>query len=187
MSKNKSSERRKRYFIRKGFQIAFILKFCSLLLMGVIISTGLLFLFSRDTLTSSFQQSELVIKNTAIAILPTAVYTNLVTLGLIAIATIIVLLFISHKLAGPLFRFDKEIKEIGEGNLTTVVTLRNKDQITDLAATLNHMTGSLRDKVLSIQKEVAHSIETASQENASERLMQELNYLHKRIGEHFKI
>ena len=187
MAKKKSAERRKRYFIRRSFQTAFILKFCSLLLMGVMISTALLFLFSRDTLTSSFQHSELVIENTATAILPTAVFTNLVTLGLIAIATIIVVLFVSHKLAGPLFRFDKEIKEIAEGNLTTVVTLRSKDQITDLAETLNHMTGSLRDKILSIQKDVAQSIETASQENASDRLIQELNQLQTRIGEHFTV
>ena len=187
MTTHQTSERRKHYFVRKGFQVRFILKFCSLLLIGVILSTGLLFLFSRDTLTSSFQQSRLVIENTALAILPTAVYTNLVTLGLIAIATIIVILFISHKLAGPLFRFDKEIKKIGEGDLTTVVTLRNKDQITDLADTLNKMTASLREKILSIQEGVAQSIERASQENASEKLNEQLNHLHKQIGEHFKV
>lgn len=187
MAKNKSAERRKRYFVKKRFQTTFILKFCALLLGGVIISTALLFLFTRGTLTSSFQRSELVIENTAAAILPTAVYTNLVTLGLIAAATIIVVLFVSHKLAGPLFRFDKEINEIAEGNLTTVVTLRSRDQMTDLADTLNHMTGSLRDKVRSIQKDVAHAIETASQENASDRLMQELNQLQTRIGAHFTV
>ena len=118
MSQGKKPYTRSHYFIKKDFQTKFILKFCLLLLAGVIVSTGLLFLFSQDSLTSSFQNSRLVIKNTALAILPTVVYTGLITLALLAIATIIVTLFISHRIAGPMFRFEKELKEIGEGNLT---------------------------------------------------------------------
>ena len=88
MSEDKQSQRRRDYFVKKGFQFRFILKFCLLVFIGVVISTGLLFLFSQDTLTSSFQQSRLVIKNTGLAILPYVVYTNLITLGLITLATI---------------------------------------------------------------------------------------------------
>ena len=187
MSKNIKSEKRKHYFVMKGFQLKFMLQFCILVLIGVTLSTGLLFLFSRDTLTSSFQQSRLVIKNTAFAILPTAIYTNLVTLALIAIAAIIVILFISHKLAGPLFRFEKELKEIGQGDLTTVVRLRKKDQITRLADTLNEMTANLRDKIITIQKDVEQAIETASEVNVPEELRVQLNQLHQQIGTTFKI
>ena len=111
MSKDKKSNRRKNYFIKKGFQVRFILKFCSLVLVSVIMSTGLLFLFSRGTLTTSYQQSRLIIRNTASAILPTTIYINLVILGLITLATIVIILIISHKLAGPLFRFEKELKD----------------------------------------------------------------------------
>lgn len=187
MSKDKKSNRRKNYFIKKGFQIRFILKFCSLVLIGVIMSTGLLFLFSRGTLTSSYQQSRLIIRNTASAILPTTIYINLVILGLITLATIVIILIISHKLAGPLFRFEKELKEIGKGNLTTVISLRKKDQIADLAGSLNNMTDSLRDRVLAIQKEVEHLTETASQVNAPEEIVEQLNQLHQKIVSNFKI
>ena len=75
--------RRRHYFINKDFQLRFILKFCLLILCGVLVSTGLLFLFSQDTLTSTYEQSRLVIKNTSLAILPAAVYTNLITLPLL--------------------------------------------------------------------------------------------------------
>ena len=106
MARQKPQFRRRNYFVKKDFQLGFIVKFCALVLLGVVISTGLLLFFSQDTLTSSFQQSRLVIRNTAWAILPAALLTNLITLGLISFATILVTLFISHKLAGPLFRFD---------------------------------------------------------------------------------
>lgn len=186
MSENRHPYRRRHYFIKKEFQFKFILKFCLIILVGVIFSTGLLFLFSQGTLTSSFQQSRLVIKNTASAILPAVIYTNLITLGLITLATIVVTIFISHKIAGPMFRFEKDLKEIGEGDLTKNIGLRKKDQLTDMAVSLNKMIASLHDKVLAIQSDVEHLLESASEQNAPERLIQELTYLHNKIKSNFK-
>ena len=186
MSQNRHSYRR-HYFIKKDFQFKFIFKFCLTILMGAIVATGLLFLFTQDTLTSSFQHSRLVIRNTALAILPAAIYTNLITLGLITLATIIVTLFISHKLAGPLFRFEKELREIGEGNLTKVIKLRKKDQITNMADGLNKMSASLREKVLAIQTEVAQLLDSASKQNAPQELIEGIKDLNQKIQTNFKI
>ena len=187
MSQHGLSYRRRNYFVKKGFQSNFILKFCLIVLIGAILSTGLLFLFSQGTLTSSFQQSKLVIKNTSLAILPAVIYTNLITLGLITLATIAVTLFVSHKIAGPLFRFEKELKEIREGDLTGNIMLRRKDQITDMADGLNKMTASLHGKVLDIRTGVEHLIESASKQNVPQELIEELNHLHQKIEMNFKI
>lgn len=186
MSQNRNPYKRRHYFIKKGFQFKFILKFCLIILIGVIISTGLLFLFSQGTLTSSFHQSRLVIKNTALAILPAVIYTNLITLGLITLATIIVTVFISHKIAGPMFRFEKDLEEIGAGDLTKNVTLRKKDQITDMAESLNKMIGSLHEKVFTIQTDVEHLLESASKQNAPKLLIEGLNHLKQEIKSNFK-
>jgi methyl-accepting chemotaxis protein len=188
MQRNKVSKfKRRQYFIQKDFQFKFILKFCIVLLVGVIISTGLLFLFSKDTLTSSFNQSRLVIKNTAFAILPSVFLSNLITLGLISIAAIVVTLLVSHKLAGPLFRFQKELNLIGEGDLTQAVRLREKDQITPMAESLNQMRINLQEKVLSIKKEVEKIIESASGQDVSEELVDQLNHLNQKIESNFKV
>lgn len=187
MSQDKQLYKRKSYFVKKDFQFRFILKFCIILLIGVIISTGLLFLFSQKTLTSSFEQSRLIIKNTGLAILPSVLYTNLITLGLITLATIIVTLFVSHKIAGPMFRFEKELKEIGGGDFTRRVTLREKDQITDMADRLNNMIASLQDKVIDIRTEVEHVRKSASTQNAPKTLIDELNKLHQKIESSFKV
>ena len=184
---NKQSYKRSSYFIKKEFQFKFILRFCLLVLIGAVISTGLLFLFSQGTLTSSFQQSRLIIKNTGLAILPSVVYTNLITLALITLATIIVTLFVSHKVAGPMFRFEKELKAIGEGDLTKKIMLRKKDQIKDMADCLNNMVVSLREKILDIQTEVEHIRNFASQQSAPEDLVEELQQLHHKIQRSFNI
>lgn len=187
MSQNESSYKRRHYFIKKEFQFKFILKFCLLILAGSIISIGLLLFFSQGTLTSSFHQSRLVIENTFSAILPAVIYTNLITLGLISLASIVVTLFVSHKMAGPLFRFEKDLKEIGEGDLTKSINLREKDQMTDIAESLNTMTASLHGRVLDIQADVEQLLESASRQDAPQELIDELGRLKQKIGTSFKI
>ena len=179
--------RRRHYFIKRGFQAGFILKFCLLVLLGVIISTGLLFLFSQGSLTSSFDQSKLTIEETSFAILPAAIYTSLITLGLISLATIAVTLFVSHKLAGPMFRFEADLKVIGKGDLTKEIRLRKKDQFMDLVDSLNTMTGGLREKVLDIQDGLDRLAETASAQNASREMIDGLKDLQQMIKTNFKL
>jgi len=86
-----------------------------------------------------------------------------------------------------MFRFEKELKEIGQGNLTKSIRLRNKDQITDMATDLNSMTASLHDKVTAIQNDVEQVIEFASKQNASEKIIEELRHLDQSIHKHFKL
>ena len=187
MIDEKKPYKRSRYFVKKGFQFTFILKFSLIVLAGVMISTALLLFFSQDTLTSSFNQSRLVVKNTGQAILPFVVYTNLITLVLITLATVIVTLFVSHKIAGPMYRFEEDLRAIGEGDLTKKVMLRKKDQITDMAVSVNNMIAALREKVLDIQTEAEHVLESATRQNAPEGLIEELSHLHQKIGSHFRI
>ncbi|MDY6842810.1 MAG: hypothetical protein SVW57_01775 [Thermodesulfobacteriota bacterium] len=178
---------RRNYLVKKEFQVAFIMKFCLLLVVGILISTGLLFLFSQSSLTSSFQNSKLVIENTGLAILPSVVYTNLIIFALLSMVTVLLTLFISHKIAGPMFRFEKELKEIAQGNLTQKILLRKKDQINEIADCLNNMTESLREKVFRIRTEVEGILESASHHNVPQDLIEKLNHLHQDIESSFKI
>jgi len=187
MFQNKAQKKRRQYFIKKDFQFRFILKFCLLVLVGGVISTGLLFYLSSGTLTSSFHNSRLVVSETSFAILPAVLYTNLITLGLIVLATIGATLFVSHKIAGPLYRFELEMKDIGEGDLTKSIKLRQKDQISEMAKSLNKMVAGLREKVLAIQSDLNTTIQTASNQEVPENLIGELTHLNRKIGSSFKV
>jgi methyl-accepting chemotaxis protein len=107
-------------------------------------------------------------------------------LGLVTLATIVVTLFVSHKIAGPMFRFEKELKQVTEGDLTKRVVLRKKDQITDMAESLNDMISSLHEKLLDIQTDVERIRQSASKQNAPKELIEELNKLHQNIANNFK-
>ena len=188
MSKDKVGNiKRRQHFVQKEFQSKFILKFCMVSFTGIIISIGLLFLFSKNTLTSSFEQSKLVIKNTASAILPSVFLSHLIALVLITLLAIVVTLLISHKLAGPLFRFQKELREIGEGNLTQVIKLRKNDQVKAMADSLNQMRTNLQNKILAIKEEVEQIIESASGQDIPPDLSKRLDNLNQKIRNNFKV
>ena len=186
MVQDAQSYQRRNYFIKKGFQVRFIIKFCLLMLLGIVISTGLLFVFSQGTLTSSFQNSRLVIENTSLAILPAIIYTSLITLCLLTLATILVTLFISHKIAGPMFRFEKDLKEIGQGNLTKKVMLRRKDQAAELAGSITEMAALLREKVVNIRQGLEKVLESARAQNAPTGVVEGLEHLLQDIRDNLK-
>ena len=187
MSTKKHAYKRRQVYIKKGFQFKFMLRFCLVILVGAVISTALLLALSQGTLTSSFQDSRLVIRETSTAILPAVLYTNLITLGLITLASILVTLFVSHKIAGPLYRFELEINQIAEGDLTRKIHLRQNDQITDIAKCLNKMTGSLNNKLGVIRNSVDELARSAADQQDVNVLTEQLNSLGQKIDSAFII
>ncbi|MCF8062650.1 MAG: HAMP domain-containing protein, partial [Deltaproteobacteria bacterium] len=121
------------------------------------------------------------------AILPAVIYTNLITLALVTVATVFVVLYVSHKIAGPLFRFEKELAEIAEGDLTKVIHLRRKDEVTDMADSLNRMTASLRERLEELQGELDEAAAIAREENASDRLVEKLKDAQTTVHGRFKV
>ena len=98
--------RRRTYFIKKKFQRNFIIKFCVLAIAGAIISGAIVYMMSKSTVTTTFENSRLTIKSTADFILPAVLLSTFVFVVFIGIATVLVTLFASHKIAGPLYRME---------------------------------------------------------------------------------
>ena len=137
-------ERRRNYYINKKFQRNFIIKFCSLVALGSVISAAVIYEMSKATVTTTFENSRLAIKTTADFILPTVLLSGAVVIVVIGVATIIITLFTSHKIAGPLYRMDKDVQEVAAGNLAKRFNLRQGDEIRPLAESLDRMAERLR-------------------------------------------
>ena len=185
MDVNQRGYTRRHYAVKKGFQASFILKFCLLLLGGMVLSTLLLLLMSQDTLTSSFQDSRLVIQATSEAILPGLVTTNLITIVVVTVAAAAVLLFVSHRIAGPLYRLEKEITRIGEGDLSVQVSLRRKDQIGELAQTLNMATSQVHTKVFHLAEKLNEARALAAREGSCQETLALLDQLEDQLRAEF--
>ena len=145
--------RRRNYFIKKSFQTKFILRFCVLVVLGSVVSGVILYLLSGDTVTTAFVNSRLSIVSTADYILPVLIASSLVSIVLVSIATAFVVMYLSHRIAGPLFRIEKDAKEIGSGNLALKIRLRTTDEIARMADSLNEMTENVRKNLLEVKSQ----------------------------------
>lgn len=179
--------KRKQYFINKKFQAGFILKFIAVLIFGALLSVGVTMLTTQETLTSSFEGSKLVIEKTSLAILPSVVFTNIVTTLIIGIIVIVVTLLISHKIAGPMFRFEKDLEEISQGNLQKHIQTRQGDQFSSVAKNLNNMVGNLNEKLSEVQGDLKRLAEAAIAQDLPQDFRDDLDECRRNIDSQFKL
>ena len=154
---NKPPHWRKNYFIKKKFQIDFSIKFLILIVIEAVLAIGLFIYLSKGTLTTGYLGSDLKIAKTSDFFLPTLLLSNLIILGVTAIIGIIVLIWMSHRIAGPLYRFEQTLKDIDKGDLTYRFKLRHGDQLIQLAESINKFTEGM-DKRAGDMKCNAHEI-----------------------------
>ena len=168
--------KRRNYFIDKAFQSEFILKFCGLVILGSVFFGIILYMFSKNTLTTSFENSRLVIKSTADYIFPGLLFGGLLVAVFTAIAAGAVVMFMTHRIAGPMYRFEKYIKEIGSGKLYSDLKIRQKDQFQNMVGALNKMTGDLKmglSEVNIVSVKLDKLIEELSDSSTREILLKE--------------
>jgi methyl-accepting chemotaxis protein len=170
--------RRRNYYINKEFQTIFILKFCGLIAIGSVISGLIVYAMSRTTVTTIFENSRLTIKSTADFILPAVLLSGAVVIVLVGLATIMMTLFISHKIAGPLYRLDKDVQEITEGNLRVTFRLRTGDELKPLVGSMNDMTNALRTRIAEAKNGVE---ELESSSNLPSEAMEKVRKLKKSL------
>ena len=179
--------KRRQYFIDRKFQGAFIFKFFLVLLLGALLTIVITMLTTRATLTSSFNGGRLVIEQTSLAILPSVVFTSVITTVVVGLVALVVTLLISHRIAGPMFRFNKDIEEISRGNLQKNVKIREGDQFGAVADNLNEMVGTLNSRLREVQGELERLSATASAENLPQAFIDDLEACRRSIDEKFRL
>ncbi len=187
VEQNTMKFKRRQYFIDRKFQTGFILKFCVVLLFGAILSIGVTLLTTQATLTSSFEGSKLVIEKTSLAILPSVILTNFITTLIVGVIVVLVTLLVSHKIAGPMFRFEKDLEEIGRGDLQKRIQTRNGDQFANVARNLNEMVGSLNLKLSEVKQELDRLGEAAEAQNLPQSFRDDLDECRRNIDAKFKL
>ncbi len=154
---------RRQHFIKKGFQLNFSIRFLVLIAIEAILLGGLFWYMSQNTLTTGYVDAQLRIENTSSFFYPSMMVSNLLVVLIVGIIGLVGLIFISHKIAGPLYRFESSLKEISGGDLTHRIRTRKKDQLKDLADSLNEFTSSIDGKVHSMQQSTQDAVRLASE------------------------
>ncbi len=155
MPDNKQFKRRT-VFIKKAFQGRFIVSVLLMIMLFGLCSAGMIYWLISSDLQSQSQAAHVNIASTWERLGLSILIGNAVAIFLAGIPTIFVVLYISHKIAGPLYRFEKICEQVGNGNFDAVTPLREHDQLQDLALSFSLMTKKLQDQQQSRQRSYTH-------------------------------
>ncbi|MCU0665479.1 MAG: methyl-accepting chemotaxis protein [Candidatus Omnitrophica bacterium] len=144
--------RRHKYLIDKKFQISFIVKFCSLVVLGGALTVLSLYFFSSSSTTVSIVDSRVVVRTTADFLMPVLIQTVSVVMIIVGILAIGVTLFFSHKISGPMYRLRSIMEGMAKGDLRIGFSIRRLDQLQGMADALNEVLHSMKQSITAIQK-----------------------------------
>jgi len=185
MEKTKVANQRKNYFIEKSFQAKFIFKFCLLLILGGLLTIAILYLMAMESTSVTFVNTRVMVKTTADFLLPLLIQTFLVVTIMMGIATIFLLLFASHKIAGPLFHFKKAMQELESGNFAVDFRVRKLDQLQALADSFESMFKKIGQELAQVKgsaRSLKEKLDTLSENEVSDHKRSTLKEL-KKISE----
>ena len=145
---------RKNYFIKPGFQSRLTAIMILLVIIVANLVGGLTYLCSHERLDKLFAveyKLPIEVNQLTRVLLPGVLISELVSIFIVAFLCI----KITHTIAGPVYRMERVARGIGEGDLTNFIKLRQRDELKDLADSMNEMTMGLRNKVVSLKEATA--------------------------------
>lgn len=136
--------KRRNVFINKSFQGRFIVWVFMLILLSGLCSALLIYWLTGGELKAQAHTAHInmlsVFEHLGLSIF----IGNVVAIFIAGIIAVFVVIIASHKIAGPLYRFEKLCEQVGDGHFDGVTTLREKDQLQELGKSFSIMTAKLR-------------------------------------------
>ncbi len=136
--------RRRRYIINAGFQWRFSLGFVVASLIGSLVSTVLFNLFSMKKLEELQWSMQISAQSTGEILKPLFIYLNLFNTIFVSVLIVITGAWMMRKVNGPIYHIIKDLKRIKEGDFSTFISLRKKDEFKDVAIALNDMHDKMK-------------------------------------------
>jgi len=153
--------RRRRYLINRPLQVRLLWNSLFQVFLFVVVTAVSLFLPSMIELRNLEDYSEKTVQAANQILYLHDYFWPAVLFVLIAI--ILSSIRVSHKIAGPLFRFSRTFEVIGKGELPSTMRIRKGDYLVEEAEVINRMLEGLRENVRAIQEAHAVLRETLSE------------------------
>lgn len=144
--------RRRKYLINASMQIRYSVLFVIIAVLGNICAVAVFNFLASKKLDSVIWSTHINVESTDQLIGPLFIYVNAATFVFITILLILSGIWMIRNSSGPLNRMSKDISTIAEGDLSTNISLRGKDEFQDVAIDLKHMTEKLRADFLSTKE-----------------------------------
>jgi len=125
---------RKRYLLKKGFQLRFTLVIIGAMILIALVTGFSIYSAVTQTLVTQFHGENLALIKHAIT------YKLLMRSILLIIAIAIISIFISHRIAGPVYKFEQTLRALAQEKEVQEIRLRKHDEFYDLAMAINNLS-----------------------------------------------
>ncbi|MBI5408830.1 MAG: methyl-accepting chemotaxis protein [Nitrospirae bacterium] len=158
------------YSVNTRLQLRLFIKvfFISVLAVGVM--AAVFYFYSNREINDSYRQFHIHARN-FLDLLRPAVILSLICVIVLSAA---IALFLPLKVAGPLFRIERDMREkVSKGDLTVRFKLRKGDEVGDLADAVNETLENLRQKIETIRRS-AEELEAAVKKGTGDKEIEKL-------------
>jgi len=135
--------KRRNYFIKQDLQGRYILGYFLLALGAVIFFVLIFAMLTSNTMTISYEENTLRLGRTPLILLKQFFAANWVFLLLGSGVLVVLAMMLTHRFAGPLYKFEKYIEEMSSGRLGAPLYLRTHDEGKELAGKIGAMSQQL--------------------------------------------
>jgi methyl-accepting chemotaxis protein len=163
------SNLRKNYFIKKGFQTRLTLIILLIVIIVANLVGGIVYgILSGSALTEQFSKMFNIHQSSDI-LLPTIILAEVISFVVVAMIG----LFVSHTMAGPIYRFERVLEDLSLGNLDSKFKLRTTDEFHEIELSLNDMITTFHDTVAEAKKCAIGALENLQPADSSAPKIQE--------------
>ena len=144
---------RKHYLIMPSYQIKLVGFMVLIVFLGSLLHGFFLYHITSKNIQESFMSAHNRLRSTWEILKPAIIVTNSLSFLLISIFLLIVTVFISHRIIGPIFKVGKHLKKISEGQLNlSTLRLRDGDEGQILCDMMNEVQDNFRQRFLQLDE-----------------------------------
>ncbi len=146
--------RRHTVLINRGFQFRLIAKFIIINILILVLFGFFLYIFLNSEIESNLLSAHVMYKNIKDMLFPIIITLSVINILVSSVIIALFVLFASHKVAGPLFRFNEALKDMENRKLETLTALRDGDQLYECSVTLKQMSEVVKEDISGIKARV---------------------------------
>jgi len=144
---NKPSCKRRNYFIKRELQGKYVFNAFLLSVAAILLLALLMGVFSANTMTISYENSDLQMGSTPVMMAKSFLAANWITLVFGGGFLVWLAIRFTHRVAGPIYRIELELDQMIEGDLRGRITLRPNDDIKEMATRINNFKDLLEKRL----------------------------------------
>lgn len=177
----RAHEKRKRVLTQKPFQLKYVI-------LGVI---GFLITIGLAQLSLYYQLARIMLQQPQFTgVFALAQQMNMMFFSWFMLGILIIVgggIFISHRIVGPLKRLEEMLLKVGQGDISTEMRIRSKDEFKEVAIAYNNMLHGLRklrvkdqkmvNEVKDDLKKIKHSLSSETIQQAAAKLEESISKL----------